>query len=224
MPLYYTKENLYKEIDNIRAFLGLSTTDRAGLFLWDALAAQPNLVIQTVPFKTAALRGMLYFGSDTENNVMLLNQNRSIEEQIFDCSHETCHLFLHRGEYRPSFTCMDTVCDHQDSYLEWHANEGGAQLLLPYQDFIPRFVFFLHAMRTQKHCIPSILAKYYKVTQTVVNNRISSLSYEIDQYRNGVALDRIEILSNRQQRKLGISPTCYTALCSYELDWTSEII
>lgn len=223
MALYYTKQNLYKEIDAVRRFLGTDTLD-AGLWTKDVLLRQPNIAIDSAPFKTPGLRGILSLGSKSENDVILLNSQRSPEEQNFDCAHEMVHLFLHRNEDKPSFTCTDYVSDNQDPYLEWHANEGSAQFLMPYQTFIPRFVELLACTSSDSaFLIPSQLAEFYNVTTRVVNHRLENLGYEIDQYRAGVPISQIELLSRRQRQKRGITPTLYHALCAFPLEWGSGI-
>lgn len=71
--------------------------------------------------------------------------------------------------------------------------------------------------------IPALLATHYHVTAQVINIRLASLAYEIDQYRAGARLDCLELLSRNQRRQRGITPTCYNALCDFELDWDSAI-
>lgn len=215
MPLYYTKQNLYREIDNLRAYIGLSEIDFP-ILIRNHLEHQSGIKIQDVPFSTSALRGISAFGENDKCDVILLNSCRSSTEQNFDCAHEAVHLGLHRNEHKDSFTCFDNVTNKQDSFLEWHANEGGAELIVPHRDFIPRFLQELQSLRENPESIYDVrvkLAEFYHVSYHVIENRINNLGYEIDQYASGIDMDSLQILSRKQQYALGITPTAYNSVC-----------
>ena len=63
----------------------------------------------------------------------------------------------------------------------------------------------------------------YQVSPRVIDIRMDSLAYEIDQYRQGVTLENLNILSRTQRKRMGITPTDYRVLCAFPLDWDSEI-
>lgn len=65
--------------------------------------------------------------------------------------------------------------------------------------------------------------EHYRVTEQVINIRLNSLAYEIDQYRSGTSLDCLELLSRRQCKKRGITTSSYLALCDFSLDWNAAI-
>ena len=225
MALYYTKENLYREINQFRRFLGIAPNDYP-YDLISLLKRYRGLSISCVPFNTPGLRGICSFGKNGQDDVILLNSNRTPQECNFDCAHEAIHLSLHRHEQRPVFSCSDRVLDKQNPFLEWHANEGGAELLVPYGDFIPRF----HALYEEQCRFPqshlgirSQLAEQYNVTRQVIVNRIENLRYEIDQYANGTPIEEIRILSARRQKELGIVSTDYNARCDFIFDWDALI-
>lgn len=221
MSLYFTKADLYSNVERFRNFFGLTTFPINFIAF---LKQFSGIKIEATPFESRALRGVLSFGDDTTDDIVLLNSNRTEIEQNFDCAHEGIHLAFHRHENRQSFQCVDIVSDKQNTYLEWHANEGAAQLLVPYQDFIPRFVELLNSTSQYPEMwIQGILAGHYGVTSQVICNRLNSLGYEIDQYRIGVPISSLEILSNRQQSQRGIHPTCYNAVCDFSLNWDSQI-
>lgn len=225
MPLYYTKESLYREIASFRDFLGIP---QAGypFDLICLLKRYSGLAIQEVPFITPELRGISYFGDTEHDDIILLNSNRSYQEQNFDCAHECIHLALHRNEKHAVFSCTDNVKEKQDPFLEWHANEGAAELLVPYRDFIPSFYDLLLSFQQNQNsymCIRTILAEKYNVTYTVISNRIETLRYEIDQYASGIPLDKIVLLSKKKQESLGIVTTNYSVLCDFPLEWDSII-
>lgn len=211
------KENLYIYIDNLRKRYEFGFVSGKPVCLPDFFGNRNGIDIIYHDFDTNGFCGAAYAGpvSDT----MVLNENRSLVERNFDCTHEVIHLTKHRSLNNGIFKCFDEA---QNSFLEWEANEGAAQLLVPYQDFIPRFSACLDSHHTSG-TIQSELATHYFVSTQVINIRIESLSYEIDQYRNGVPIEKIELLSRRQRLARGIKSTDYSALCDFALDWDSVI-
>lgn len=213
------KEKLYEHVDFYRDLLGLSLDQPVKLV--DVLAPHSQFEIEYCDFKTPGLCGVAMVGNKTDT--IILNLNRTSEEQNFDCGHEFLHLTKHR-KIQDSFNCFTNTKPQQRTFLEWQANEGSAQLLVPflvpYQDFIPRF---LKLLESEAFGIQYTLAEYYHVTPQVINIRLDNLSYEIDQYREGARLDCLELLSRRQRTQRGITSTCYRALCDFALDWDSVI-
>ncbi len=209
------KEKLYEHVDFYRGQLGLSLDQPVKLV--DVLAPCSQFDVEFCNFKTPGLCGVAMVGN--KSDTIILNSNRTSEEQNFDCGHEFLHLTTHR-EIQDSFNCFTKAKPQQNTFREWQANEGAAQLLVPYQDFIPRF---LKLFESRALGIQYTLADYYYVTPQVINIRLDSLSYEIDQYREGARLDCLELLSRKQRVRRGITPTCYRALCDFELDWDSAI-
>lgn len=209
------KERLYEHADFYRNQLGVSFGEPVKLV--DILAPSTQFEIEYRTFKTPGLCGVAMVGNKTDT--IILNSSRTSEEQNFDCGHEFIHLTAHR-KMQDSFNCFTRAKPQQNTFREWQANEGSAQLLVPYQDFIPRF---LKLFDSGALGIPYILAEYYHVTPQVINIRLDSLSYEIDQYREGARLDCLELLSRNQRTSRGITPTCYRALCDFEPDWDAAI-
>lgn len=209
------KEKLYEHVDFYRDLLGLSFDQPIKLV--DVLAPYSQFDVEFCNFKTPGLCGVAMVGN--KSDTIILNSNRTSEEQNFDCGHEFLHLTTHR-EIQESFNCFTKAKPQQNTFREWQANEGSAQFLVPYQDFIPRFTSLFSDKASD---IQGVLAEHYHVTPQVINIRMNSLAYEIDQYRTGVQLDRIELLSRRQCERRGISPTCYQAYCDFLFDWGSVI-
>ena len=142
-------------------------------------------------------------------DTIVLNEKRSPEEQNFDYAHELMHLAHHRN-LSSRFNCFSEVQLQQNSYIQWQANEGATQLLVPYQDFIPRFLRDYDSQKIFEFFdIIGTLAFHYGVTPQVILNRIECLSYEMDQYLQGVDLCSLKFLSKNQRTKLGIRPTNY---------------
>lgn len=209
------KEMLYAHVDFYRDLLGIPFNQPINLV--DILAPMTQFDVEYSPFKTPGLCGVAMVGEKTDT--IVLNSNRTEQEQNFDCGHEFLHLTAHR-KLQDSFNCFTKAKPQQNTFREWQANEGSAQLLVPYQDFIPRFAALIDDNALE---IQTILAKHYHVTAQVINVRMSSLAYEIDQYREGKHLDCIEFLSRKQRKQRGIKPTCYQTLCDFAFGWDSVI-
>lgn len=209
------KAKLYEHVDFYRDLFGISFNQPIKLV--DVLACDSQFDIEYCAFTTPGLCGVAMVGEKTDTTI--LNSKRTPEEQNFDCGHELIHLTKHR-KLQDSFNCFTKVKPQQNTFHEWQANEGSAQFLVPYQDFIPRFT---NLLKTNAIGIQYILAAHYHVTTQVINIRMDSLAYEIDQYREGARLDCLELLSRRQRKQRGITPTSYQALCDFALDWNSAI-
>lgn len=220
MPLYFTKKDLYTEVDNIRKAHRVPITD-VSVCIRDFLDHYIPVEVKTLPFESRYLRGILSFGVGDESDIILLNENRTSNEQNFDCTHEFMHLMLHRSQLPQTFSCSDNVQEKQNSYLEWHANEGAAQFLMPYQDFIPRFLDYFNFNRFNGYDIRDELAEFYHVTPQVIHHRIDSLNYEIWQYEQGIPFDNIQILSKAQRQKNGIIDIAYNFDCDFPYLWDS---
>lgn len=205
MGLYYSKEGLYREVWQIKEFLGIYR-DTYNFDLMD-YCIDNGTIIESVPFKTHGLRGMAIIGDELHEDIILLNKKRSKCEQNFDCGHEVIHLCLHRQVGQRSFNCFDNVQKTQNPFIEWHANEGSAELFVPYKVFIP-LVKEKIGNSTDYHVIESAkaeMASIFNVPEAVIRYRLENLKYEIYQYINGIPLDCLEILSLRQQKQRNIN-------------------
>ena len=217
MACYYSKDNLYKRIEEERKFL-CAETNMYPLDLVALCKEKYKIEVAFVPFVTEGLQGMFIPQKDNATpNIIMLNKNRNEYEQNFSCAHEFIHFALHQNEHLTAFN-FETVRKSQDSYLEWQANEGAAELLVPYKMFIPMLVNELEGLpfSTSLDCVKRKLAKFFHVTSSVIENRINSLKYEIYQYQNGVPLNEIEILSNRQLERRDIKILSLNELCEEE--------
>ncbi|MCR5479328.1 MAG: ImmA/IrrE family metallo-endopeptidase [Ruminococcus sp.] len=177
--------------------------------------------------------------SESDINCILINSNLSQTELNFHGTHELMHIYLPSESKGTTFRCYDKIRPYQDSYLEWLANEGAAELLMPYKWFIVDFselykLYSTDRTRWIQHYqffTPfDLLAHKYHVSTMVVKNRIRNLSYEIQQYNQGVDINRIRILSNTQQERLGIQSFDYAEeiehlimIYDFGLAWDSVI-
>lgn len=215
------KKDLYRYIDLMRYNLQFPLHAHP-LNLIELCERSPKTEVRYHEFSTFGFCGAALAGEYSDT--IVLNSRRSFGEMNFDCGHEIIHLARHRNRNDGVFNCFSGC---QNSFIEWEANEGAAQLLVPYQDFIPRFLQLLTQNKQSCFYTPcEQLAKYYNVSTQVINLRIDNLSYEIDQYRAGVPMDQIHLLSRSQQQRLGIHPTTYSTVIDFStlghaLSWDS---
>lgn len=214
------KSALYEDVDIIRRSFGIpiyqsfSTVD-----IISSCSGQYDLYFES--FKTVGLCGVAMVGK--KRDTIILNLNRDVVERNFDCAHELIHLHKHRDK-QESFNCFTSAKLQQDPFIEWEANEGAAQLLVPYQDFIPRFVSYMYTGETALRWAPKLLADHYHVSQQVINLRIKNLSYEIDQFCCGVRIEDVQLLSWNQLNRFGIQPTDYVSKCTFPFSCRSGIL
>lgn len=218
MPKYLTKKALYEQIDKLKIRLDLKATEFPINALDLAYKYCINLEVHYLEFEE--LCGILYKGSTT--TTMALNKIHSPFSQNFDCMHELVHYFLH--DKQSSFHCMNIEGLKQDEYLEWQANEGAAQALVPYQEFIPLYVQMALKNKNIFYSFTTIdyLASHFQVSGHVIHNRIRSLQYEIYQYfQLNRAIKDLVILSYSKLQKLKLDtfkaekkycPICYNII------------
>ena len=200
-----TKHGLYKKVHNIRESLGIDLAEYP-IRIKEYIGDTTN--ITTAPFETPGLRGIA-ISNGIEVPQIILNSNLSINESNFYCGHEFMHIMLHPPKSHSTFTCYERVREQQNTFLEWQANEGAAELLMPYQLLIPEYVSLKKRMLSgfwpYEGDIFDVLAENFHTTYMIAQHRISSLSYEIQQYENGISLDRLKIVSKSALVARGIS-------------------
>lgn len=156
-----------------------------------------NLTLEILPFKQTKICGILYRGEHSTS--IALNAGRSAGGRNFDCMHELIHYWLHEDE--PVFQCIE---GNADVFLEWQANEGAAQFLMPYQSFIPNYcaayddVFRVYSGAAAEAALVSRLAAGYGVGELAARYRINTLRREIAMYLDGVPVGEIQILRGRR--------------------------
>ena len=192
------KENLYNFVEKLRWNYGINSypINIANIYK----SNEPTELI-FYNFKTPGFCGAALPGE--KSNTIILNSNRTVDELNFDCGHEVIHLTKHKNQNNDIFTCFERS---QNKFLEWEANEGSAELLLPYRLFLPilkenwsTFYSFTDIYRFKRK-----IAKEFHIPISVVENRIENLKYETHQFLNGKNLNDLEILSNNQQKNRNI--------------------
>lgn len=175
--------------------------------IFDVCSKFEDLAIRSCPFITKGLRGMAILADKISKiNCILVNANLTYEEQNFHGFHELIHIYTSEPNSGQTFNCYDKIKPYQSSYIEWIANEGAAECMVPYKKFLPLIKDNYHKMieglGTFDFC--NKVASDFAVTPTVIQNRLNSLCYEIAQYINGASLENINILSKSEQQRNNI--------------------
>jgi Zn-dependent peptidase ImmA (M78 family) len=213
MSIYYNKQGLYKEIAKLKNHLGFEES-ASGIDLVEHLE-NIGILIEKLPYKTKGLRGMAVLGNEQNEDIIILNQSRGILEQNYDCAHEVVHLSLHRTVGLNLFNCFDNITENQNPFYEWHANEGAAEMLVPYKVLLPiikehkKYLFDYYDIESFR----DYLSVIFYVPEAVIKYRFANLKYEISQYLSGKSIDEIEILSLSQQQKRGIYIKSINEVC-----------
>lgn len=145
--------------------------------------------------------------SSSPINCILVNSNLSYEEQNYHGFHELMHIYETGNCPGTTFSCYDKVLPHQNRYVEWIANEGAAELILPHDVLLPYIKECASSFDKSIFGVSNMINKIssvYGVSPMVVEIRISSLRYEIFQYLTGCDISEIKILSKTQQDRMGI--------------------
>lgn len=187
-----TKQELYCQIEFLRKKIGIVCPPP-----YDSkvlCTAQFGLNLDMLDLRTSKLRGMSHIPSRS----VVIDCKRTPEEQNFHCMHEIMHHVFHRNRSTKSYSSYDTTQADQDPFIEWQANEGAAQFLLPYQRFIPDYIQvskkLAHKAFSQLRVIEILSDKYF-VSEKVISNRIDSLNYEIYQVLNNADIAKVRLCS-----------------------------
>lgn len=185
---YLTKKELYQEIDAIRSRLPYIPKS---LKVYQLQLQQmfSDLHIVQKELDSKKLSGMLL---RSEISLIILNSSRNEISQRFTLTHEMIHYFLHKGTGQ--FFCQDD----DFSPFEWQANEGAAELLVPYRLFLPLAARYHAILQTNRKFALRTLAQQFGVSLTIISYRLKSLSWELEQYENEVPLKEICLLSREK--------------------------
>ena len=154
-----------------------------------------NLVMELIDFKEIKICGILHKGKGCTS--MALNLKRSKKGRNFDCMHELVHYWFHDTDF---FYCVEGA----QSHMEWQANEGAAQFLMPYQNFIPIYCNLYdkickNGTELEYQSLIAFLSNRYMVGERAISIRIKSLSYEIAEYMSGVDIRDLKILLSKNK-------------------------
>lgn len=179
-----TKETLYKKIELIRKALELKKEENYKFVENIKNKKIANIVIADIGNFSGVLDKKI-----NSTPVILLNENS--KNLNFVLAHEIVHLFI--TPLDSAFECYNNQKYTESNYEEWRANEGAAELLVPYKEFIPDYSYLL-MYKNYDECITE-LSKIYSVSKQVIEFRIKNLKEEIIQFLNGVDIEEIKILN-----------------------------
>ena len=198
---YNAKDDLYSFVSQLRKELNITK------YPINTIDICSNLGIADVVkhnFKTYGMCAAAMAGE--KKNTIILNSCRSESEQNFDCGHEMIHLTKHRNTKIEIFNCFSSTKPTQNGFLEWESNEGSAELIVPFHEIVNK----IEEYKVDTKCGSNIfdfkqkISSLFNVSLYVIELRLESLKYEIDQYLNGVPIDRIQFLSKSKQQQNGI--------------------
>lgn len=214
---YCTNGDLYRYVSDLKKSMGIEWNS-IGIDFYETCKGLKKLDIRMVTLKDKSLRGLAI----PKDNIILLNSFRNEIERNFDCAHEFMHVVKHKSENVQTFNCFDKLRPQQNSFLEWQANEGAAEILVPYKVFIPIFCEYLSCCEDEcaYYYLLDYLAHLFNVPIRVIELRIENLKYEIYQFENGCDIDSIQVLSNKKQEQKGIHITSY----NLKFDFCQSII
>ena len=108
---YLTKQELFCKVDKFKENNRIRYSDYP-LNIYKLCNTKFNKVkIAAAPFKTPDLRGMACVANDIryENHAILVNSNKSIEEQNYHGFHELIHIAFQSNCAGQTFKCYDKV-------------------------------------------------------------------------------------------------------------------
>ena len=170
---------LYEIVSNLKKQLRITHLDYP-INIYNICSRISNVEIKAVPFTTPDLRGLVHIAKNkSENHVILVNSQKSEEEQNFHGFHELMHIPT-ADKPGTVLSCYDHIKPEQDAYIEWLANEGAAEFTVPYDILLPmiknEYSNLIQGYGTFEFCVDK--AQVFGVSTVVLENRINSLKYE----------------------------------------------
>lgn len=178
---FINKAALYAEVERIRLENGVSDPFE--------IARRNGIKVSLYAFDSRRLAGALMRGKNRAE--IIVNARRSPEGRRFTVAHELMHFFLHRGA---NFFCCDQSAV---TALEWQANEGAAELVLPFREFLSYYVNIRSLLLSDEEKALRLLAEKFAVSPAMAKARLASLGPEISQLEEGVPIEEIVPLSRR---------------------------
>ena len=200
-----TKAELYQEADKLRLQLALPPFCKSEQ-AYARILEQPQIQVAFLSFQTPGLRGMCSPGQNGQEDIILLSNQLNSRERGFYAVHEWLHLCWHRSLGKSPFLCGEYRFPKQDSFLEWQANEGAAEIVMPWQQVL-EFVQDANPDLENRSALIQLrlqLADQFGVSDQMASVRLESLRYEIACVLKGQPLHSIEPISAREQERRGI--------------------
>lgn len=187
---FLSKSELYSAVEVLREEYGELSAEPF------ALAESLGIKIAVYRFDSRRFSGALMKGKNMSQ--IIINAWRSPEARRFTAAHELIHYFFHASD---NFFCSE---DCAVTALEWQANEGAAELLIPYKKFLPAFRNIRSLYISDSEKALRVLAKSFGATPAMVRTLIQSLSPEIAQFESGVPLSKIRLVSKSHFQKTAL--------------------
>lgn len=205
---FITKHELYLLLDYIRFNFNISVDNVFNITSFYKNNFRDIVELTFHGFNDVKIGGFLVKNKFPEKSHIVVNENKDRYSMLFDLTHELMHYLLH-PEDRENYI-SSSLCDIDN--FEWQANEGAAELMVPYRKFIPIFCDRI------KYCknyldysnLIKVLAEKFVVSPAVIEYRISGLKYEISQYEAGINIDRLDLLSKTAQEAQNIYIDSYS--------------
>jgi len=168
-----SREALYRRVQAFRETFGVG---KGPVDVFTLCELIPGLELRQAAWKTRGLNGVFMRGEYTD--LIVLNAARNRKEQTFDLSHELMHWWLHR----------DLDSNGRDALREWQANEGAAELLVPWRELVWRVYECRAALSSAEnlHRFTIAQAERCGVTEAVIRYRYESLSAELALAKAGI--------------------------------------
>ncbi len=178
------KASLYDKVTLIRASLTLSVDDNINFF---------NIIQDTkiAIIEKFAFQDIYGYLDKTPGKKAVIIINEKLKNPNFVLAHELMHLLLTSNEEPFKCNLKENFLISGYAYEEWRANEGAAELLVPFSSFLPDYDFFSKKFSLPQ-CIDCLANKYY-VPKNVIKYRIENLKKEYLQYADGVDVSNIRI-------------------------------
>ena len=187
--------SLYRRIDALRRLWNVR--DPFDPFL--AAESLPGIRLYETAFSTAGLHGFIVTSPDKSRATIVLDTRRSEEEQMFDLSHELIHFALHPP--------TDRVHGYSP-FMEWQANEGAAELLLPRTLLLRILSETRDRIRASADAALLVrsLARRQGIRETVVRWRMWSLRLDVARTLAGENPETLPLLPQRAYPPLPDGP------------------
>lgn len=207
---FLSKQDLYTLIDYIRDSFKINVKEPFNVPRFFKDNFQDIIIYEPHKFNDTKIGGFLIKNKFPNKSYIITNSSKEPISTIFDFTHEMMHFLLHPEDRK--YYISSSLCDIDN--FEWQANEGAAELLVPYKRFIPHFVNNIKNCNSKKDYIDLLmyLSNKYVVSTAILEYRITGLKYEIRQYEKGVPIDKIHFLSKTAQEQQGIFITSYSEL------------
>lgn len=194
---YIEKEKLYKLVDEKLAELGITEESYPLDSCAIARSIGPSLIIEQHKFPTNKMGGILYKGEVV--STLALNTLRSDKGKNFDCMHEPMHFWLHPPGM---MLCIDNNYILQNSGIEWQANEGAAQALMPVRLFIKKYM--------ELKGNTSALSNFFRVGERSIEYRIRNLKLSHYDHKKNSTYSKVKsiICSCTPESNAAYCPKC----------------